>query len=229
MASGLYQLTRAKMLNPIPSCFIASSTNATPIAVTTATAHGLATGDVISIVNHLVNTNANGPWTITRTGATTFTLDTAVGNGVGAATGEVLYPNTAMLHNPNVIRWGVGTSGNLYGDNIKCVLVDSALYTVNLATHEFYSDVSAGVISTSSNFSTKTVLNGIADADDITFTAVTAGTYEALVIYKDSGTAATSPLIAYLDSAAVTGLPVTSTGGNVSVAWDSSTNKIFKV
>ena len=29
-------------------------------------------------------------------------------------------------------------------DNIKCVLVDTADYTVNLATHQYLSDVTAG-------------------------------------------------------------------------------------
>lgn len=66
---------------------IASSTNASPIVVTTAAAHGYATGDKIAITGHLVNTNANGYWTVTVTGATTFELDGSTGNGVGGATG----------------------------------------------------------------------------------------------------------------------------------------------
>ena len=50
---------------------------------------------------------------------------------------------------------------------------------------------------------------------------------EALLIYKDTGTEATSPLIAYIDTA--TGLPVTPNGGNITVTWDNGTNKIFKL
>lgn len=68
---------------------IASSTNATPIAVTTSVAHGYSTGDRVSITGHLVNTAANGVWTITVTSTTAFTLTGSVGNGVGAATGTV--------------------------------------------------------------------------------------------------------------------------------------------
>ncbi len=67
---------------------ITSSTNATPIAIV-ATAHGRTTGDVVSIAGHLVNTKANGEWTITVTGANGFTLNSSVGNGVGGATGTV--------------------------------------------------------------------------------------------------------------------------------------------
>jgi hypothetical protein len=66
---------------------IASSTNASPIQITTAAPHGYATGDKISIIGHLVNTAANGSWAVTVTGANTFTLDGSVGNGVGVATG----------------------------------------------------------------------------------------------------------------------------------------------
>lgn len=111
-------------------------------------------------------------------------------------------------------------------DNIKCVLVDAGVYTVNLATDEFLSIIPS-VVATSSNFSTKTSTAGVADADDITFTAVTGAQSEALVIYKDTGSAATSPLIAYIDTA--TGLPVTPSGGNITVGWSNLTNRIFKL
>lgn len=65
---------------------ITSSTNASPIEITAAN-HGYATGDKVTIIGHAINTNANGSWTVTRTGTNTFTLDGSVGNGVGAATG----------------------------------------------------------------------------------------------------------------------------------------------
>lgn len=65
---------------------INSSTNANPININ-ATAHGLVTGDVITIAGHKVNTNANGTGlTVTRVDANNFTIAVA-GNGVGTATG----------------------------------------------------------------------------------------------------------------------------------------------
>ena len=73
-----------------------SSTNATPIVVTTA-AHGLATGDKVSIYAHETNTAANGTWTITRTAATTFSLDGSVGNGVGINTGVWSTPPARII------------------------------------------------------------------------------------------------------------------------------------
>ena len=66
---------------------ISSTTNTNPIAVTTAAPHGLLTGDKARIYDHQVNTPANGIWTVTRTGASTYTIPVA-GIGAGAATGS---------------------------------------------------------------------------------------------------------------------------------------------
>ena len=68
---------------------ISSSTNANPIVVTTAAAHGLSTGAVIVISGHAVNTAANGAWTATSVTSTTFSIP-VVGNGVGTASGQVV-------------------------------------------------------------------------------------------------------------------------------------------
>lgn len=64
---------------------VSAATNATPIAVTTSTAHGYSTGDEVFISGGLVNTAVNGAFTITVTGSTTFTLDQSVGNGTYTA------------------------------------------------------------------------------------------------------------------------------------------------
>lgn len=111
-------------------------------------------------------------------------------------------------------------------DNIKCSLIDTGTYTFSQA-HQFYSSITGVVGTTSANFSSKTSTSGVADAGDITFTAVSGATIEAIVIYKDTGVAGTSPLIAYIDTA--TGLPCTPNGGNITVAWDSGANRIFKL
>lgn len=118
-----------------------------------------------------------------------------------------------------------GREGFLAGDidwdanNIKCVLVDTGTYTVNLATHQFHSDLS-GIVATSGNLTAKTVTDGTADAGDVTFSAVSGATVEAIVVYQDSGVSATSRLIAYIDSG--TGLPVTPNGGDITVQWNAS-------
>lgn len=65
---------------------ISASTSANPIVVTTAVAHNLATGDVVEIQGHLVNTNANGVWLATNITSTTFSVPVS-GNGTGLASG----------------------------------------------------------------------------------------------------------------------------------------------
>ena len=117
----------------------------------------------------------------------------------------------------------IGTGGvNLDTDTIKVALVDTGTYTYS-AAHDFYNDVSAGVVGTP-----QTIASGVFDGDDVTFTSVTGNSVEALVIYKDTGNVATSNLIAYIDTG-VTGLPVTPNGGNISVSWSNGASKIFAI
>jgi hypothetical protein len=114
------------------------------------------------------------------------------------------------------------------GDNVKTALVDTATYTPDLANDQFLSDIPAGErVATSANLSSKTTTAGVADAADITFTAVSGDQSEALVIYQDTGTPSSSRLIAYIDTA--TGLPVTPNGGDITVTWDSGVSRIFKL
>ena len=60
---------------------ITGATNATPIVITSASPHTLATGDFASLSGVLGNTAANGTFTITVLSSTTFSLDSSVGNG----------------------------------------------------------------------------------------------------------------------------------------------------
>lgn len=105
--------------------------------------------------------------------------------------------------------------------DIKAMLVDGADYTPTQNTDEFHDDVAgAGIVSTSSNFGSKTSTLGTADAADITFTSVTGDPCEYIIIFRDTGVSGTSPLIAKIDD--YTGLPVTPNGGNINVAWPAS-------
>lgn len=112
---------------------------------------------------------------------------------------------------------------NLSSGTVKVALIDTGTYTYS-AAHEFYSSVS-GVVGTPGTIGTKTFTSGVFDGDDVTFTAVSGSSVEALIIYIDTGVAGTSRLIAYIDSG--TGLPVTPNGGNINIVWDSGSNKIF--
>lgn len=117
---------------------------------------------------------------------------------------------------------------NWSSSDIKAVLVDTAGYTVNISTDQYLADIGGTYrIATSANFTGKTTTGGAADADNVTFTSVSGASIEAIVIYKDTGVAATSPLIAYIDTA--TGLPITPNGGDIILSFDNGANKIFKL
>jgi phage tail sheath gpL-like len=103
-------------------------------------------------------------------------------------------------------------------DNIVSILVDTASYTYN-PSHVFLSEIPAGDrVATSNNLSSKSILNGVFNSDDILYLAVTGDISEALVLVQDSGDANTSRLVAYIDTA--TGLPVTPDGTNIHVTVD---------
>jgi hypothetical protein len=103
---------------------------------------------------------------------------------------------------------------------VRAVLIDTGTYTYN-AAHDNYDDLSGVVGTESSALASKTFTNGTFDAADITFTAVSGATVEAIVLFLDTGTASADKLIAYIDSASA-GLPVTPNGGDINVVWHAS-------
>lgn len=113
-------------------------------------------------------------------------------------------------------------------DDIRVILGDAADYTVDLVNHDFLNDVPAAArVAVSGAFSGKTAVAGVADANNVTLTAVTGDVSEFLIIYKHTGVESTSRLLAYIDSA--TNLPVTPNGGDIVIQWDNGANKIFKL
>lgn len=116
-------------------------------------------------------------------------------------------------------------------DTIKAALVKST-YTPNLATDEFYSTVSANVIGTPQTLGTKSTTAGVCGGDPsgTTFSAVAgAGTIVYVLIYKDTGVAATSPLIALIDTVGGSPISITPNGSDIVVNWATTGNKIFKL
>lgn len=117
---------------------------------------------------------------------------------------------------------------NWLTDTIKVILVDTGSYTPQTAVHQYLADIPISArIAGPVTLTSKTTTGGAADAADVTFTSVTGPSIEAIVIYADTGTESTSPLIAFIDTA--TGLPITPNGGDIIVTWDNGVNKIFKV
>lgn len=108
---------------------------------------------------------------------------------------------------------------NMASTNVRAALVDTGTYTYS-AAHEFLSSLS-GVVGTAQLIGSKTFVNGVFDGADVTYTAVSGNSAEAIVIYIDTGTAGTSRLVAFIDTG-VTGLPVTPNGGDISITWNAS-------
>lgn len=118
-----------------------------------------------------------------------------------------------------------GTANNLLNSTegatgVYCSLVDEGTYTYS-AAHQFYSSLS-GVVGTDQEILTKTQTTGTFSGTNITYTAVSGNSVEALVLYrKNAGANTTWPLIAFIDTG-VTGLPVTPNSGNIVVTWSGS-------
>jgi len=115
---------------------------------------------------------------------------------------------------------------DLDSNTIKAALVTGA-YTYS-TSHQYYSAVSAAVIGTPATLTNKTVTEGVFDADDVTFNSVTGNQVTKILLYQDTGTASTSPLIALFDTAAA-GLPITPNGGNITIAWSNDAARIFRI
>lgn len=114
---------------------------------------------------------------------------------------------------------------------IKVALLTNA-YSPAQDTHDYFNDVSAnevtgtGYTAGGATLASKTV-NYTAgsntqtfDAADVTWSTSTI-TARYAVVYRDSGTASTSPLIGYVDF----GADVSSTAGNFTITWHA--NGIF--
>lgn len=117
---------------------------------------------------------------------------------------------------------------DLTDDSIKVALVRSS-YSVDLSAHEYYSDISSDAAASSPVLSGRSTTNGIFDAENVTIENYGTSGFSYLIIYKDTGTASTSRLIAYIDTA--DGLPVSSSSSTISITinWSDTINKIFSL
>lgn len=114
---------------------------------------------------------------------------------------------------------------NFGADDLKVALLSTA-YSPNLSTHEFLSDLGTTVLGSPVALTNKATTGGAFDADDVTFQAVATGaTAKAVVIFRDTGAAGTSPLLAYIDD--LVGFPIATNGSDITVRWDNGAQRIF--
>lgn len=110
---------------------------------------------------------------------------------------------------------------------LKVALVDTGVYTFD-AAHQFASELTGAIIGTPASLTGQSVVDGVFDANNVTFSGVTGPTAEAVVIFRDTGDLATSPLLLYWDTG-VAGLPFTPNGGDATVAWSNGATKILSL
>lgn len=107
-----------------------------------------------------------------------------------ATVGAITYPSAREAWKKAELNWPT--------QNFKLALVDST-YVFSEA-HNFLDDVSSAVVATSANLSSKTQPEGILHAAPVSFISLPPGeTIIGYVIYRDSGSAATSELLVYID------------------------------
>jgi len=112
-------------------------------------------------------------------------------------------------------------------DTIKCALCTST-YTPDQDTHDFFDDIT-NELTTGSGYTAGGATIGSCtvgytagtnvvklDGADVTWTSFT-GTFRYAIIYKSTGTASTSPLIAYVDF----GENVGATGTDYTIEWNA--------
>jgi hypothetical protein len=121
--------------------------------------------------------------------------------------------------NPGTLGTTSGTAIDWADDNIKSALMrNSAANPTSTDTSQYLSSFATRA-QDSGNLASKTTTDGTADAADVTFTAVTSGAaIDWVLVYKDTGSAATSPVIARLDLSS----SVTPNGGDITVQWSAS-------
>lgn len=111
-------------------------------------------------------------------------------------------------------------------DTIKVALVTSS-YTPDQDAHDFFDDVTNEVSGTGYSAGGASLANkavtadntdneGVFDADDVVWSTSTI-TARGAVLYKSTGTASTSALIAYIDF----GSDKVSTAGSFTIAWNA--------
>lgn len=116
---------------------------------------------------------------------------------------------------------------NWVSDSISAILINTSLYTVDIANHQYLSSIAAGARVATAALTGKTAVGGVADAADLVFSAVSGAQCSAIAFVKITGNEATSNLLLYFDTA--TGLPVTPNGGDLTLTFDNGANKIFKL
>lgn len=118
---------------------------------------------------------------------------------------------------------------NTSSSNYKLLLLDKALYTVNISTDQYVSEIpSAAIKGASNNLSNISSTNGVLDADDVTVSH-DGSAFDAIVLYQVGSSNSNSRLILYIDNS--DGLPFEGSNSSLSITifWSNTVNKILSL
>lgn len=118
---------------------------------------------------------------------------------------------------------------NTSSSNYKLLLLDKDLYTVNISTDQYVSDIpSAAIKGTSNNLSNISSTNGVLDADDVIIIH-DGSAFNAIVLYQVGSSNSNSRLILYIDNS--DGLPFQGSNSSLSITifWSDTVNKILSL
>lgn len=131
------------------------------------------------------------------------------------------------VYRNNVLGDNAHANVQLDADTIKPMFVDTADDTPAVTDSAISDILAAGRVPAIASCpalgskTTGTVAVGVFDAADAVFTALTGDSVERLIVFKDTGTEATSTLLAIYDTFG-SGMPLTPNGGDVTVQWNAS-------
>lgn len=98
--------------------------------------------------------------------------------------------------------------------NFKVLFYSGAITT----TWEFHSELTGGsIVATSGNLTGVVATNGVVDANNITISSVSGSAFTHVILFRDTGVSATSPLICVWDISSFT-----PNGGDVNVVFHTS-------
>lgn len=126
-ATGVVTTTVANAggaVSGISNLAITAATNASPIVLTTSSAHGLSSGDTAIVSGVLGNSNANGTWTVTVVDSTHLSLNNSVGNSAYTGGGVLEGGDLGLVD--SVIQ------ANCVPDTVTAVTQSASAFNVNL-------------------------------------------------------------------------------------------------
>ena len=129
-------------------------------------------------------------------------------NGVFAVAGQTT--NTFNLTDPITGTNVVGSAAYTSGGYAVCLGPS--------ASGDNLDDFDAAVVGTAQTLTSPTVTQGVADAADVTFSSVSGATVEAILIYKDTGTASTSRVAALIDGRHIVTCAATAASSSTTIA-----------